>query len=504
MIEEATFAAPNILALVDDASLQIRKWMGLTASQLEQSVDLAISDFSTDNLEAIRHLVLAESGTQPLYHFDRALELDSAFVMAAVAKARWLHTFQYSDIEAQRTIALAMRYRERLPLEWELTVRSLYFRLHDQLPEAVEVLRMQLELDPQNVDLLDQLAQIYWTTGQTAELPDISERIFRIDPTAERDINVVKAWLVNEQVDEASERIDQFVKRYPRNVRGLHMQAICRIHQGRLDDAAAAIDAMQLHQPEVREDIRLLAEAVAFMQTGQHAGIDLHGLIGHYRHEDLQMNLYVQKYNNQLHARAENQRGYFLFPVSHSTFVMGNAAHEHDRWQFVTDSLGRTVRAEVAESNYGRVTGYTLWKQDSVIQSAESMAYARNFGQARDLLAAAIDSHPEHFYLRTLKQHVDYMLDHPDAIKRHRDVVGTYGPRRIWIEQDRIFYKRTGWAMRELLPISDHRYAMPITYNYLIEAVHQDGVLSGTVSWFYDKESGRFIRDEADFIARDQ
>ena len=500
---QTSVRAEALLDAIDKLSPIVKKWIGLSEEQIRQSVDLDISDFGTDQLEAIRYTTLAVSGQQSLYNFDRALEIDSTFAIASSAKASWLHKYQLSDLEARRTIALAMRHRERLPLEWDLQVRAFYFQLNDQLSAAAEVINMQLELDPGNIDLLEQLSDIYWTSGQVDLLPDVAERIYAMDPTSSGAVVLTRAYLINDQIDRATKTIDRFVRSHPGDVFGLYTQGICQMHAGNFEQAKASLTKIFLHQPELATFIDPMLNALDYMHSHSIDPSITQKLVGHYRHFDLEMTFEVRFFGNHLYARADNQVGYYFYPVDTFTYIMSGPTRENDRWHFIADDSGIPYKVEITEINGEHVSEYFLWKQDSIILSAERMLRRKEYEVAREKYSRAMAMHPNHYYLKTFARHIEYMLDNPDVQTELQRSIGKFGPRTIWMEDGQLYYKRRGWPLKQLLPLGNGRFAMSSTYDYLMEVVQDNGKVVGTTSWRYDESVGDFVRDESDYIPKD-
>jgi class 3 adenylate cyclase len=90
VVSERTFRGENIFDLVDSISIYLRREIGITPTQMRQSVDLEVKDYWTDNFAALRSATMGDMGSGNIY-FERALELDSTFAVASATYASILH-----------------------------------------------------------------------------------------------------------------------------------------------------------------------------------------------------------------------------------------------------------------------------------------------------------------------------------------------------------------------------------------------------------------------------
>ena len=82
--------------------------------------------------------------------------------------------------------------------------------------------------------------------------------------------------------------------------------------------------------------------------------------------------------------------------------------------------------------------------------------------------------------------------------------VGRYGPRHIWMENEQFYYRREGLVSKQrLLPISPDRFYFYGGFQYQMQVVVEEGKVKGTVSWEYKEDTGKFERDDNDYLAFD-
>ena len=100
--------------------------------------------------------------------------------------------------------------------------------------------------------------------------------------------------------------------------------------------------------------------------------------------------------------------------------------------------------------------------------------------------------------------------DSSALINQFKEVAGTYGPRKFWIENDKLFYKRDNDRARfpkiELLPISKNKYINLTKYVNQFEFEFLENGKIASKSWMYDpekeiwskmdEEGNSFLKDE--------
>jgi hypothetical protein len=133
-----------------------------------------------------------------------------------------------------------------------------------------------------------------------------------------------------------------------------------------------------------------------------------------------------------------------------------------------------------------------FWKLDDDIIAANKAFENKNIEEAIKLYEVAIASNPKHGYLPNILSHLKYMQnkDKDSLLLQHQRFVGTYGPRKFWVEDEKFYYKRKGEATElskvELLPISENRY--------------MDLTRLGTMMEFKKDPSGKLASNSYSFI----
>ena len=115
----------------------------------------------------------------------------------------------------------------------------------------------------------------------------------------------------------------------------------------------------------------------------------------------------------------------------------------------------------------------------------------------------AYDKNPQHFYLKEYIKHLEFVLDsnNKNALKKLKSYTGRYGPRHIWLEEDKFYYRREGWVSKQrLLPVSPNLFYFGGGFQFQMEVIVENVEVKGTISREYNNDTGEFVRDNDDFI----
>lgn len=81
--------------------------------------------------------------------------------------------------------------------------------------------------------------------------------------------------------------------------------------------------------------------------------------------------------------------------------------------------------------------------------------------------------------------------------KQFKDVVGTNGPRTVWIENGKLLYKRETLSRIELLPISENRYVSTINLNDQFEFEYKNGNVINCYNYHYKVEDEVWVKNDS-------
>ncbi len=161
----------DVFDLADALTVAIRPHLDLQATRASGADDLPVPELLTDSLEALAEfarsdnaIILNNDMAAALGHVRRAIELDPAFAVAGLNLA--LVTYLTGDEPAaRRGLDVALRALHRLTEQQQLVVRAFDAELRRDFDGSERLLRLAVDLYPENAQARAMLAQQYLARG---------------------------------------------------------------------------------------------------------------------------------------------------------------------------------------------------------------------------------------------------------------------------------------------------------------------------------------------------
>ena len=218
-VQRHSYVERDVFALIDRISADLRTDLGTPSSA--ESRDLPVAEVMTSSLPAFRHymsgVIAAETGAdwaQATAQVQRAVEIDATFAVAWLTLHNLLVLSGGPD--AMAPLQKAMDHLYRLPERAQFDVKSQYYLLRQEHDKALAVLRMKVDLYPDDLGGYAALAQIQSlrrdVDGQIASY----QKILELDPMqAERLREIGRLYESKGDFDTALRYYTQYAERYP-------------------------------------------------------------------------------------------------------------------------------------------------------------------------------------------------------------------------------------------------------------------------------------------------
>jgi tetratricopeptide (TPR) repeat protein len=498
VIKERRFVGEDPLSLMDSVGNFVLQSTGLSSAQLAETPDLSIREVVSDDLAAIKHYYIARSGLgNYTRNMERAIELDSTYAIAAFVYAAGINIYQAGKLEAKRSIDLCMRHRKRLPLFTQIEFRVQKHLIYQEWEKAEQLLKVQLEIEPNNETYNLALSNVYFVTAQYDKLVKHTEKWSARDPSPISGGLWMMALLIEGQAAKVIRLVKNYLLLDRQNVDALELLVTAYILEGELEKARESCEKIVVINPELEPYMSKTLEALAYMETHPIDQENLSRFIGYYRTSRKEQVFEYRLLNGLLYARGLNQFGFYRFPAGDKYLKTGKTAawlNENTDAGFeaelLLDSTGKVYGLKKTETRRTGVSIFYSWKQDSIIWQAEERLKTGAYEKAQAYYEKAIEQNPEHFYLRQAKQHIDYLQARPEAelLQNFQRFTGQYGDANIWIEDGLLYYKRSGDTRRILRHISDNRFTTLLDYSSNYEMVEQNGQVVGIQLYRYNIE----------------
>lgn len=189
VLSERVHEGSDLFALIDSASLQLRRDLELPSRHLEDSPDVAVAEHTTGSMEAFRHYargfeawLVRNDYVAADEAMEAALEADPAYADAAFTLYQ-LRALTGNVTGALPAIQVAMDNRHRLPERAHYQVKGEWYAIKQDLPRSFAVYEMWAELYPEDIDALTYAAQVRLLQGDRRGSIDALETILELDPT---------------------------------------------------------------------------------------------------------------------------------------------------------------------------------------------------------------------------------------------------------------------------------------------------------------------------------
>ncbi|KPK59334.1 MAG: hypothetical protein AMS21_10035 [Gemmatimonas sp. SG8_38_2] len=189
-ISEVTYSGSNILSLIDDASVGLRRDLGVPDRHIEGTTDLRVADVLTHSPEAFKLLAAAFAVVERRGDWDGATGYLEEAVAADPTSALAQFYLSVANLllnrkeEADRAAESAMEYIYRLPDRLQFALKYYYYEaIEIDSDKRFAVARMMVDLFPDDIEGHAQLAREYQVRNQSDAQIAEYERILELDPS---------------------------------------------------------------------------------------------------------------------------------------------------------------------------------------------------------------------------------------------------------------------------------------------------------------------------------
>ncbi|MBT8304889.1 MAG: hypothetical protein KJP09_10495 [Bacteroidia bacterium] len=502
-LNRQTFTGPDFFDLIDEISIYVRDNVGIVQEMRDQYIDMDIKDFTTTSLDALKE-----------YHFGRhdiATEIDPTFALAYYFKSVRGTYYSQGQLEEQYQIDRAYENRRKLPLQLQLKVLIQRHIAYNHWKEAEELVKLQLEIDPNDIVYSNLLYTIYSETRNFDEYLEVTKARYneQLIPDAYSVMQYRQALLVNGKYEKVIDLVNKYQSLLPNNNSVSPFKTEALILNGDLEKARKNHNKTMLFHPDDGYINDLIEESINYQMSDAY-NADHSRFFGEFRSARAEQvvdyfeddNIFLSYSSNQIidyaNMISENK---IIFTYPENSFSIGQ--------EFQKNTEGEVYRIKsIQYYSYKNPETFWFYKENDRIKKADSLLKASNYTDAEVAYTEAISKHPDHFYLKDALAHIKYMktIDAEALSKQYQAISGTYGARKFWVEDNKLFYKLGINYKKELLPISKNRYITLSSYwsNCEFEFLDDNSIASFT--WEYDHENMKWkkLDDANNYILRDE
>jgi len=501
-LNRQTYTGTNLFDLIDDVSVYVREHVGIIEEMRDQYIDLDVKDFTTNSMAALKEFYFGRH--------DNATAIDPTFALSYLNKSYNATFYSQSQIEEQYLIDKAYENRRKLPLQQQLKVLIQRHIAYNHWKEAEELVKLQLEIDPNDIDFNNLLFTIYSETRNLDEFLNFTEARYKnqLIPNGILVFNYRQALMVNGKYDKVIDMVNKYQTLLPNNSGVSPFKTEPQILKGDLVEASKNHKKTILTNPDDAWINDLIQEGISYYQSDDFDDVYAR-FYGKYRSARAEQVVDYFEYDGRFLCQASNQ-------IIDYVILTGN-----DKVLFPYPQRGLAVECEFQKNNTGdyyriKSTQYYsykdneyfwYYKENDNIRKADSLLRAGNYDEAEIAYTEAISMHPNHFYLKDALAHINYVktTDVEALTKQYEGIVGEYGRRKFWVEDGKLYYKIGVNFKKELLPISKNRYITLSSYWNNFEFDFLDDNTIASFAWEYDHENMQWVKldDEVNYFLKE-
>ncbi len=258
LVADREFVGDDFFALIDQATLQLKRDMDIPDSYIDEAPDLPVRETLTSSLEAyesyirgVDAILMQDDWQVALPLIDAAVTIDPTFAIAHVE----LYTVAILGNQSQRAFAAlqgAMDHLYRLSERDQFVVKINYYQTVRREPEAaLAVAKMRVELLPDDIEGRLILATLYSNRGDRRKIIEQFEQVIAIDPTQLEYLK--ELGRTHEELgefDAALRHLHQYAEQFPNEAEVFSRIASVHRRKGEFDDARANLERARLNEPE--------------------------------------------------------------------------------------------------------------------------------------------------------------------------------------------------------------------------------------------------------------
>ncbi|MCK4311678.1 MAG: tetratricopeptide repeat protein [Candidatus Cloacimonetes bacterium] len=188
LLIDRTFKGADIFKLVDEMSLQLKYDLEIPKSHIEETKDLPVSEILTNSIPALKmftyglNAVLFDNDYEnAINNLEQAIKDDPTFAFAHVNLWEMFINANQSS-KAEKSIQNVMQYIYKIPETYQFIIKYSNYFLNQEPDKAFAVLKMWVELYPDDISAHSRLAEFYLKRNQMDEAILEYKYILELDP----------------------------------------------------------------------------------------------------------------------------------------------------------------------------------------------------------------------------------------------------------------------------------------------------------------------------------
>ncbi len=224
LISENVFSGENIFTMIDEITKQIKIDLDIPESSSGEINDLPISKIFTDSLNALKNYIegLCEiefhnNWSDGINYLEIAVADDPNFTLAHLNSA--LAYFSTNQVEiAKISLKKIIQNIYKLPETQQFAAKNIYYQLESKPEKCLAVVKMWVELFPDDINGHHQLAGKYLNNNKIPEAIEECKTILELDAEQYAYLQYIgRLYLRIGNFEEALNHYQQYEKQFPKD-----------------------------------------------------------------------------------------------------------------------------------------------------------------------------------------------------------------------------------------------------------------------------------------------
>jgi tetratricopeptide (TPR) repeat protein len=224
LLTENIFTGTDIFNLIDELTLQLKKDMEIPESHLEEVNDLPLSEIFTNSFTALENftkgnnlIVINNNWSKGTEYVEKAIKEDAGFILAYLTLAEFY--FNTNQVKkAKESLQVVMQNLYKLPERLQFLTKYFNYAITLEPEKSFAILKMWVELFPDDIMGHATLAAIYNVKNQIKEAISQYELILKIDPEQYDYLTTIgNLYVKMAEYDKALDYYKQYEKQFPKD-----------------------------------------------------------------------------------------------------------------------------------------------------------------------------------------------------------------------------------------------------------------------------------------------
>lgn len=498
-IARKSFTGHDFFSLVDEISIFIKDNVGVINETKSNYIDLEIKDITTNSIKALRYW---SKGA-----YDQATKIDKSFAMAYFFNAIRRNKYSQGELEEKDLIDKAYQYKSKLPIQIQFEILMYKNIIYNRWEDAEELVKYQLEIEPNN-ETYNLLLDIIYSETKNFEgyYSHSLERFNKVknETTAK---NYYQSLILKREFKKAIELVKIYEVISPNTEEVQLIKAYTYLANNNINEAKETYKKIDLLWPKESIYKEKVQEYIAYKEKKPSAQFDIDKVKGLYRSSSSEQQIEFYDKGDNIMVHYKNQLMYPVLSYNNKLLSLNAGWLGGSTYDFERDTLGNIYRVKVDQFSQMKTNSFYYYKEDNDILKAFQLLKEHKYDSIKTMFNVFSSKYPNHWFLKQVNQHVNYVsnLNESDLIEQYKKVVGQYSNRKFWIENNRLYYKREGLTKVEILPISKNRYInlTKLDTNYEFEFLPDNKVASFAWSYNIKSKEWQSLKNDTNYLFKD-